>query len=120
MQQKNLLLFLGLALLLFVGYANLKQLLWPPPPRKPDLTKKAEDATKPEDQKAEGNKSEDKKAPEKEEPRAPAVVQAPKAPPVTETGKLITLGSRERNSRFHLQVVFDPRGAGVRSVLLNK
>jgi YidC/Oxa1 family membrane protein insertase len=33
---------------------------------------------------------------------------------------LVTLGDAQANSPFHLRVVIDPRGAGVRSVILNK
>jgi YidC/Oxa1 family membrane protein insertase len=32
----------------------------------------------------------------------------------------IVIGSKDPDSKYHLQVVLDPRGAGVRSVLLNK
>jgi YidC/Oxa1 family membrane protein insertase len=108
MQQKNNLLFLGLLLLLMFSWFTVRQLIWPPPPpKKPDAAKQAAAPA----------------AAPKEEPRPPeptVAVRAVPPPPVTPEGKLLTLGSTERASKFHLGVVLDPRGAGVRSVVLNK
>jgi YidC/Oxa1 family membrane protein insertase len=112
MQQRNFLLFFVLSFLLFIGWLELKRALWPPPPK---------------DETAEVKKSAD--APEKRPDKPPekSPEKPPERPPewpvtVAETpaDRLHTLGSADAASPYHLRVLLDPRGASVRSVLLNK
>jgi YidC/Oxa1 family membrane protein insertase len=102
-QQKHFFLFLALTFLLFIGWINLRQRLWPPPPP-PEVPPVANKAPK-----------EEKKPPVVE---APPIKVAPL--PITKTDDLLSLGSKERDSKYHLGVVLDPKGAGVRSIVLNK
>ncbi|MGH7226757.1 MAG: membrane protein insertase YidC, partial [Gemmataceae bacterium] len=133
MPQKNLLLAIVLSALILLGWVSLSRYLWPPPPPKQedtevvqkDETKKAksEDAKKPganekaHDKKADEKKPDDKKNAQLAERVARADLQQL---PETAHDKLIRLGARQRDSKFHLYVELDPRGGGVRSVWLNK
>jgi YidC/Oxa1 family membrane protein insertase len=104
-QQRNLLIFFLVAALLLLGTHHLRQWLWPPPP-KPEADKVAK--------KAPDDKKDDKK---KEEPKP---LKPPPPPDVTAPDKLLTLGNRSSDSKFHLYVLLDPLGGGVRTVVLNK
>jgi YidC/Oxa1 family membrane protein insertase len=108
MQQRNLLLFFALTLLLLLGYLSLKTYFAPTPP----TSKPAQPAPS-----AEEKKPPKKKGPTEEEPGVLVPLAQRK---VTPRSDLVTLGSDQRNSAFHLRVVLDPKGAGVRSVVLNK
>ncbi len=136
MQQKNWLLFFVVTALLVLGWNTLSQYLFPPPP-KPSKTEAvanpngANEIGK--DKEGEANKigdkekpkdhaSVDKKPDEKKNDPMPERARAAdlrEAPP-TEEDKLVRLGSGERDSRFHLLVHLDPRGAAVRGLWLNK
>lgn len=129
MQNKNFLLFVALSFLLLVGYMQVKNALWPPAkPIKKDIDDEAkiEQADRPKGPpvapKAIAGPWADLKKPER--PAVKPVVKLPVAAPATPADKLITLGQDQAPdgspSPFHLKVVLDPRGAGVRSVLLNK
>jgi YidC/Oxa1 family membrane protein insertase len=125
MQNRNFLLFFAMSLLILVTWVQIKNRIWPP--QKPAIVEK------------------DKEGPTEEGlkplPRRPPILQAslgltafmlsdplkkpaapsvPTLPQITADDKLIPLGSGERDSHFHLKVLLDPRGAGVRSVILNK
>ncbi len=135
MQQKNWLLFFVLTALLVLGWNTLSQYLFPPPP-KPSKTEAVEnqngakeiakdkegearkngDKEKPKDIAGVDKKPDEKKDPMPERARAADLREAP----LTEEDKLVRLGSEERDSRFHLFVQLDPRGAGVRGIWLNK
>jgi YidC/Oxa1 family membrane protein insertase len=133
MQQKNLLLAFVLSALIMVGWIALSHYLWPLPPPKQNNSEvaKTDDLNKPngdeakkpgakekaDDKKSAEKKSEEKKV-EKESKRiADADLQRQRPTPETD---IVRLGARQRDSRFHLYVELDPRGAGVRSVWLNK
>src|SRR5689334_20161334 len=107
MQQKNQLLFFVLVFLLFISYFTLKSKLSAPPPKPPEPETAQVEHAKPEE-------------PKKVAPAPPAGGKVPEARPVTPNEQLITLGEDAKDSPFHLQVVLDPRGAGVRAVTLNK
>ena len=106
MQQKNQLLFVVLVFLLFILSFALRAKLSPPPQQPAPEVAKMEPA------KEEGVK--------KPAPAPPVGGKTPEARPVTPEEQLITLGEDQKDSPFHLKAVFDPRGAGVRSVTLNK
>jgi YidC/Oxa1 family membrane protein insertase len=122
MQTRNLLLFFAVTLLLFVGYFQLKQRLFPPPAEQPAA--KDEEARKKERAKKEERAKKDKGKEEargKEGRKPPeGEFRLPPEPEVTPAGELLHLGERDRNSKFHLGVALDPLGGGVRSVVLNK
>src|SRR5581483_891794 len=121
MQQKNLLLAIVLTILIWSGWAALSQYFWPPPAPKPKSTEvaKTDDKNKLKDGEAKKADAKDKqgaekKADEKEIKRiAAADLQGL---PATPDDKLVRLGAKQRDSRFHLFVELDPRGAGVRSL----
>jgi YidC/Oxa1 family membrane protein insertase len=131
MQQKNLLLAFVLSALIMVGWTTFSHYMWPPPPPKQksaevaktdekdkqagEDAKKLDTKDKANDKKTAEKKADDKKS-EKERVAAADLQQLPP----TELNKLVRLGAKESNSRFHLFVEFDPRGAGVRTVWLNK
>jgi YidC/Oxa1 family membrane protein insertase len=134
MQQKNLILFFALALVIMICYAQLRQLLWAPPklPEKPaaELTEGNDgheaDGAGPAPA-VRGDATRLAMGPLGElalrrRPVARPHLPTPTAAPPTEPSKLIHLGGRadEKASRFHLDANLDPRGAGVRSVVLNK
>lgn len=124
MQNKNFLLAFALSLLLFAGWMQLRLTIWP----QPELKKPPAVEIKPGEKdapkirllaaKAAAGPWVDLKAPPA--PPKPTVVRLPPPAPPTPADKLITLGDDDPASRFHLRVVLDPRGAGVRSVVLNK
>jgi YidC/Oxa1 family membrane protein insertase len=131
MQQKNLPLAIVLSALILFGWVSLSRYLWPPPPPQQENTEvaKNDERKKPknDENKKPAAKEKDKNAAEKkpdeqkkvnaaERVAAADLQQLPETPP----GKLVELGSREGDSRFHLYVVIDPRGAAVQSVWLNK
>lgn len=123
MQHRNFLLFLASAVLLFFIWAKAKQAFFPrpEPARQQEVAKNDQD--KAEAPREEGKKEEDKGPAKKAEPPQQAPEQAvklPEPPPETDTKQLIALGSPDRSSPFHLEVVLDPLGAGVRTVALNK
>src|SRR6185437_6054418 len=116
MQQKNFLLFIVFTVLILLGWAALTKYILPQPqkPEPPEVAVKDDaDKAKSEDKKKGDEKKGDKKA------ERPAAVKIPSLPP-TPVDKLITLGERANDSKFHLQVILDPRGASVNSVTLNK
>jgi YidC/Oxa1 family membrane protein insertase len=120
MQQKNQLLFFVLAFLFLIGYFSLRNKLFPPPPR-PDVV--AEDNAKDEGAKKDEGPKKDEAAKKEEvakKPAAPAAGKTPEPRPVTPDGQLITLGSADPESPFHMKFVLDPLGAAVRSATLNK
>jgi YidC/Oxa1 family membrane protein insertase len=135
MQQKNLLLAVVLSAVILFGWVSLSRYLWPPPPPKPgnvevaqkdEIDKpKADDAKKADDkEKAGDKKAPEKKPDEKKNAKPPKGVAVEVADlhqqPVTPFDKLVKLGDRAGDSKFHLYVELDRRGAGVRSVWLNK
>ncbi len=129
MQQKNLLLAFVLSAIILAGWTALSQYLWPPPEPKPKSTEvaKTDDKNKPKDgetkkadvkDKAKDKLVSEKKSDEKEIKRiAAADLQSQLATP---SDKLVRLGAKQRDSKFHLFVELDPRGGGVRSLWLNK
>jgi YidC/Oxa1 family membrane protein insertase len=129
MQQKNLLLAFVLSAIILAGWTALSQYLWPPPEPKPKSTEvaKTDDKNKPKNGeakkadvkgKADDKQVAEKKSDEKEIKRiAAADLQNL---PATRGDKLVRLGAKQRDSKFHLLVELDPRGAGVRSLWLNK
>src|SRR5579883_1294559 len=133
MQQKNLLLAFVLSALIMVGWIALSHYLWPPPPPKPTNAEvaKTEDQNKPKGDEAKKpggkEKSEEKKSAEKKpeekkgekESKRVADADLQQQRPTPEKD-IVRLGARQGDSRFHLYVELDPRGAGVRTVWLNK
>lgn len=138
MQQKNLLLFFVLTALILLSWSSLSHLIWPPPPPKPSnaavnreekAKEKGEQAKKGDEAKKDGEKEKanakaaiEKKPDEKKtEPMAERIASADlhQMPP-TSPEKLVRLGAKQRDSRYHLYVELDPRGAAVRSLWLNK
>jgi YidC/Oxa1 family membrane protein insertase len=104
MQLRNLLLFFLLSAVLLFGWFQLRQ-RWLAP------------------QQANNPPADKKPAPAKAPPAdgdALAKADVPDLPPPTPADRLLRLGSEEGNSAFHLGVTLDPRGAGVRQVVLNK
>jgi YidC/Oxa1 family membrane protein insertase len=133
MQQKNLFLAFVLSTLIMVGWFALSQYLWPPPQPKPKDAQvakideknkpKGEEAQKIEAKaKANEKKPAEKKPEEKENEKEMERIAAADLQqlPVTSSDKLVRLGAKQRDSRFHLLVELDPRGAGMRSLWLNK
>jgi YidC/Oxa1 family membrane protein insertase len=100
--RSNLLVFFLLAFIIYVAWTDLRNRLWPPP--KAD---KAGEAAAKVDKPGEAGG-----------PATP--FRLPPAPPVTPQDRLVRLGSDDRGSAFHLGVLLDPRGAGVRRIVLNK
>ncbi len=99
-QNKNIFLLPILALLIYVVWMQVGAWIWPAPPKKPTAAQAEPDKGK-----------------EVAKPAAPG--RGPRRDP-TADDKLVTLGSDAGDSRFHLQFLLDPRGAGVRRVLANK
>ncbi len=130
MQQKNLLLFVVLTVLILFSWAKLSQHLWPPPPPKPENTEVVNNDDKDKPKSGDAKKSADKeKANGKKAVREKAGRQeagAHRLAPIcnsctpTDEAKLVPLGAQERDSKFHLFVQIDPRGAAVHSLWLNK
>ncbi len=130
MQQKNFLLFIVLSALILLTCVSLAPYLFKQDkPAKPDDTQiakqdddkakkdnKADDKKKAEDKKLE--KKPDEKKPDKK-PERPLVADLQQLPP-TPPDKLVALGAKQRDSRFHLFVLLDPRGGGVHSLWCNK
>lgn len=134
MQQKNLLLFVVLTALILFGWTSLSRLLWPPPPPKLPKPSNTEVVQKDEDAKekvAEAKKKdengkdkgvvENKPDEKKFEPKPDRIADADlRQIWPTDAEQLVRLGAKERDSKFHLYVEFDPRGAAVRGLWLNK
>jgi YidC/Oxa1 family membrane protein insertase len=126
MQQKNFLLFLALFFLLFAAWAEIGRRIWPPPP-KPDLNEeeltegkpvpKPDPAKKGGDKKTEGDK---KKDGDKKPDKTVAAAGKLRLPAPTPDNEILSLGSADPTSAYHLLVRLDPRGAGIRQVVLNK
>ncbi|MBY0229378.1 MAG: YidC/Oxa1 family insertase periplasmic-domain containing protein, partial [Gemmataceae bacterium] len=93
----NFLLFVALVLLMFFSWQQIKNSIWPPDPVKPG-------ADKVEDEKGKG-------------PLAAFVLPDQPDPAKDE---LLSLGDDSGGSAFNLRVRLSPRGAGLRSVTLNK
>src|SRR5262245_28821656 len=110
MQNRNLLVFLVVTLVLLIGWMQVRQ-RFSPPPAPPDPAEAAKD---------DAAKKKDKEKPKDKPAEAPGDFRLPKGAPVTPDDQLLTMGEADRQSRFHLRVLLDPRGAGVRSVVLNK
>ncbi|MHB1423599.1 MAG: YidC/Oxa1 family insertase periplasmic-domain containing protein [Gemmataceae bacterium] len=133
MQQKNTPLAIVLSGLILVSWIALSHYLWPPQPPK---SEKSEVAGKVEKDKPKGDEAKKPNAKDKANEKKPAEIKADEKKneklseriahadlcqlPLTPEKKLVRLGARERDSRFHLFAELDPRGAGVRSVRLNK
>jgi YidC/Oxa1 family membrane protein insertase len=134
MQIRNLLLFLLSATLLLGGYFLVRPYIHDR--SKPSDTKNDDTALTPPTDK-EKDRGKEKKAREKKKEevkpkvedkgkgKKPAAVEKARkgdfyVPAPTPDSKLITLGSLDRDSPFHLRVLLDPRGGGVRSVVLNR
>ncbi len=132
MQQKRILLFVALMLLLFGAWLGLQWWLFPPKPPGPSEANARESlglalGLHPSTGSWDAGVG---KAPPKEEPEKPtdfgfwdfkrmrqwAIAREPEPKP----GTRITLGDDNPESPYHLQVVLDSRGAAVRKVLLNK
>jgi YidC/Oxa1 family membrane protein insertase len=98
-QNRNFLIFLLISFTLFMAVTWTKNHFWPPP-------KKAvqEEAAKP---------REEKKA-------EVALTKPPEQPVVTPDKQLIAIGDASPDSAFHLYLLLDPLGAGVRKIVLNK
>ncbi|HEY7328115.1 MAG TPA: membrane protein insertase YidC [Gemmataceae bacterium] len=132
MQQKNLLLAFLLSFAILAGWAALSQYLWPPPPPKPkeaevaktdDKTKpKGDEVKKPEEKEKANDKQVDEKKPDEKNKKEAdlAAIADLRQLPATPPDKLVRLGAKQRDSKFHLFAELDPRGAGVRSLWLNK
>jgi YidC/Oxa1 family membrane protein insertase len=129
MQQKNLLLAFVLSILILAGWTALSQYLWPPPPPKPSSTEvaKTDEKTKPKGDEGLKNNTEGKKAAEKRSDEKNNTKESERVAaadlhnlPATPPDRLVRLGAKQRDSRFHLFVELDPRGAGVHSLWLNK
>lgn len=131
MPQKNVFLFFVLSAAILLGWFSLIHYIWPPPPPKPDTTKtaKMDETKKMPGEKASGEgqppvdkKNAEKKPEEKKDENEPERIARADLQqlPATPEDKLVRLGSRDGDSKFHLSVELDPRGAGVRSVWLNK
>src|SRR5579875_992474 len=121
MQQKNLFLAFVLSFLILAGWTALSQYLWPPPPPKPKNTEAAKTDTSKKPAATEkklAEKKPDEKKSKKESERI--TVTDLQNLPATPGNKLVRLGAKERDSKFHLFVELDPRGAGVHSLWLNK
>jgi YidC/Oxa1 family membrane protein insertase len=102
--RSNWILFFLLFFLIYVAWTDLRQRLWPPP--------KAEQQAGPAATK-----------PEKAGERAatpPSSIKVPSPPPPTPEKRLLSLGSNKGDSTYHLGVQLDPRGGGVRRIVLNK
>jgi YidC/Oxa1 family membrane protein insertase len=137
-QSKNLIVFLILAFLIYVAWVDLKNRFFPPP-KPPEKTETASAIDR--DARAiasavaqagslpnlwqpgwvAGTKIEPGTLPAKSGEKAPppASIQLP-PPPVTPPDKLLSLGSKTGESRFHLGVDLDPLRGAVRSITLNK
>jgi YidC/Oxa1 family membrane protein insertase len=100
-QSRNLILFFIMAFLIYFAWMDLRNRLWPAKPEKPDAAVQNNDGKAGAGEKAENLK-----------------IFFP--PPPTPDNMLRELGSDQRESNFHLFVKLDPRGAGVRSIMLNK
>jgi YidC/Oxa1 family membrane protein insertase len=127
MQQKNFFLFLFLCLAVIVGYSQLRYRLWPPPKPQNAVAEVVDAAGIPLPLPAvKGDAGRLALGPvgarALQHRPAPAHVPAPVVAPPTVTAKLLHLGTwnGQGPSPFHLEVALDPRGAGVRSVILNK
>jgi YidC/Oxa1 family membrane protein insertase len=149
MQQRNFLLFIALSCLFFAGWLQVKLLFFPnlpaPPKPKPFAQQAAEEGQGPAALGLAAGPAVKLLVPVNGKPAAvaiaagsgatlvkrsaAAIVQAPPPAPAprlpqlaepTPDDKLVVLGSADPRSPFHLQVRLDPRGAGVRSVVLNK
>ncbi len=101
-QNRNLLIFFLISLMLFVGVTWMQKRFWPAPP--PQQAVEKDKAVKPRDE---------------QKPEV-GLTKLPKPLPVTPADKLLSLGDAAPQSTFHLFVQLDPRGAGVRKIVLNK
>jgi YidC/Oxa1 family membrane protein insertase len=148
MQQRNFLLFITACLIFFLGWLELQKRLWPPV-ETPPTSETPEEAKLPPPPLAGWDAFADRVVPPPAEQKgwnalADRVVPPPAEqkgwnafadlvlPPgqatagashperITPADHLITLGDTLSDSPFHLRVLIDPRGAGVRSVILNK
>ncbi len=134
MQNKKRTLYFVIFFVFVVGWWGAKAYLFPPPPAPPKEegdSRVVKPARRPAADAAAGPFAELVPEPERiDRPlRLPAqkivlgpqanLIPPPAAKPLEKT-RQFTLGSDDPNSTFHLQVVLDARGAGVRRVLLNK
>ncbi len=136
---KNLLTFIVLAILVYIAWMDLKNRLFPPPPKPEKIEPAAAVSTDVSTVASAvaqagganlwqvgwlaGTLVESKTLPGKtgEKPLAPSeTVQVPPPIPVTPDAQIRTLGSPKGDSPFHLYVELDPPRAGVRSIWLNK
>lgn len=128
MQQKNFLLFIILSFLLFVAWMETKHRLWPQKPISAPVEVTKEPPPKPQTIASVLGLTAGPASPwliaadalARTVPLKPKPIEPPARPSVTPEAQILTLGSNDRTSTFHLQVKFDPRGASVRRVVLNK
>ena len=99
---KNFLFFFTASFLLFAGWLQLKETIWPTPKKAATENTQVEEKVGPE--KVASNDSKDAAA----------------GFPYQEKGKLIKIGSAEKGTPYHLGVTLDSVGACVREVVLNK
>ncbi|HVS38316.1 MAG TPA: YidC/Oxa1 family insertase periplasmic-domain containing protein [Gemmataceae bacterium] len=131
-QTKNILLFIVLMGLCIAAFYGLKYLFGPPPPP-PTVPGEAYQAVADvgvgsgglwqglsQELMAEPGAPPPPAAKPEERPAPAPVVAATTPPTPADSPKLKTLGEPNGASKFHLYVVLDPRGAGVRRVVLNK
>ncbi|MCS6850383.1 MAG: YidC/Oxa1 family insertase periplasmic-domain containing protein [Gemmataceae bacterium] len=129
MQQKNLLLFFLVSLVIILGWTQFQNWMWPPKPRKP---------AQPEAILSKAQLEQVRRAvggllPAVGTGLGPGVVaslaaalppppkaKTPTPQPARRAPELITLGSDDPASPFDLKVVLTSQGAGVRDVVLNK
>jgi YidC/Oxa1 family membrane protein insertase len=116
MQAKNWVIFVAVCLIILVGWPMLERMIWPGKPKVNDTKNKQEAKKEPEKKKAAPRvtKKDRPKAKQQKEPAPPKTVAKDYKP------ETVVLGSKERDSEYHLRVVLTTRGGGVQSVILNK
>jgi YidC/Oxa1 family membrane protein insertase len=128
MQARNLLLFIAFTLVILWGWFQLESIIWPRNKnevKKTDLDKdKDNEAKKPEKPGFWESRAKELNDVRRDRERAQRDKEAAEKRAVTHRitpdPELFDLGSADTASPFHLHVRLDPRGAAVRSVLLNK
>ena len=149
MQARNFLLFIALTVLILFGWMELERRLWPRKPKEDksaETEKKEENDKEPPKPVKPPEAPVIVLAPTPAAAAAVAAALAAATQPsemmaalaverlaekmsvsalaridaATASGQLVTLGSEDPHSPYHLRVILDPKGAGVRSVLLNR
>ncbi|MSR30216.1 MAG: membrane protein insertase YidC [Gemmataceae bacterium] len=98
---KNFLLFFTASFILFAAWMEIKRALWPPPAPKKNLVEAVE------------KKIDDG-------PLKGKAMDAPTLPNLPANQALLSMGSKDASSPYHLGVEVDPVGACIRQVYLNK